>query len=163
MNGHIVRSQIHTNKIIYEPIGFFHTRYSEETGVPRQGTLQPDKDGTIEIIPLYRDALKKLESNEYIIVLYHLDKVKGWESLVKPGGIDSNEKHGLFATRTPARPNPIGFSVLRLNKIEDGILYISGLDAFDGTPVLDIKPFIPSLDCPPNNSKREIKSYNPVR
>jgi len=148
MNAPYVRSQDKTEEIVYKPVGFFHTRYSRATGAPRQGALKPEKRGTIEILPMYQDALTKLESNEYIIVLYHLDKVNGWSSFVKPGGISSNEESGLFATRSPRRPNPIGFGVIRLYKIEKGKLYISGMDAFDGTPVLDIKPFIPALDCP---------------
>jgi tRNA-Thr(GGU) m(6)t(6)A37 methyltransferase TsaA len=140
-------------KIIYEPVGYFHSAYSPQKRAPRQGSLKPDEKATIEILPEYRDALKDLESNEYIIVLYHLNRSKDWDKLVHPGGIKTNKALGMFATRTPRRPNPIGFGVIKLDKIENGILHVRGVDAFNGTPVLDIKPFIPSIDCP-NESKK---------
>jgi tRNA-Thr(GGU) m(6)t(6)A37 methyltransferase TsaA len=91
--------------------------------------------------------LQTLSLFEYIIVIFHFNLVERWEPTVNPPS--SNEEHnfGLFSTRSPKRPNPIGFSIVKLERIKEGVLYLSGVDAFDGTPVLDIKPYLPSVDC----------------
>jgi tRNA-Thr(GGU) m(6)t(6)A37 methyltransferase TsaA len=133
-------------QIIYKPIGVFHTSFTPGTGAPRQGILMPETKGTIEIYPLYHSALKTLDFFEYIIVLYHFSEVERWEPTVNPPGSTEEHDFGLFSTRSPKRPNPIGFSIVKLEKIENGILHISGVDAFEGTPVLDIKPYLPSVD-----------------
>lgn len=132
-------------KIVYEPIGTFHTSYNSNTGAPRQGRFKPEGEGTIELLSAYHEALNGLEDYEYILVFYHLHLVNSWDTMVTPPG--SAKEFGLFATRTPRRPNPIGFSVIKLNKIKNGVLHVSGIDAYDGTPVLDIKPYIPIIDC----------------
>ncbi len=137
---------INNQTISYHPIGEFHTDYNTTTGAPRQGILVPENRGKIEIYPEFRDGLKTLGLFEYIIVIYHFSEVKTWEPIVDPPGSNHEHEFGLFATRSPKRPNPIGFSVIRLNKIENGILHVSGIDAFEGTPVLDIKPYLPSVD-----------------
>ena len=141
--------------INYKPIGEFHTDLTPQTGAPRQGILQPDNKGTIEIYKEYYDALQDLGQYEYIIVLYHMHKSKKWHSFVSPPG--SKRSFGLFATRSPNRPNPIGFSVIKLNGIEGTVLQVSGIDAFDGTPVLDIKPWLPSIDCPSHKNHLKIE------
>jgi tRNA-Thr(GGU) m(6)t(6)A37 methyltransferase TsaA len=149
------KSQNRNTGMNYKPIGIIHTDYSPETGAPRQGILVADNSGTIEIFPEYRQALTTLDSFEYIILIYHFDRVESWDPLVEPPASDHDYEFGLFATRSPRRPNPIGFSVIKLDKIESGILYVRGIDAFDGTPVLDIKPYLPSIDCvnsPQNDS-----------
>lgn len=132
-------------RVVYKPIGFFHTSYTKNTGAPRQGRFKPEGKGSIELYDQYHGALQGLENYEYILVFYHLHQIKGWDIMATPPG--SNRKFGLFATRTPRRPNPIGFSVIKLLRVENGTLYVSGVDAFDGTPVLDIKPYIPVIDC----------------
>lgn len=109
-----ITSQNRTTGMNYKPIGIIHTDYSPETGAPRQGILLADNSGTIEIFPEYRQALTTLDSFEYIILIYHFDKVESWDPI---------------------------------DKIESGKLYVRGIDAFDGTPVLDIKPYLPSIDC----------------
>ncbi len=144
-----------SQQIIYKPIGIFLSHYTPETGAPRQGILKPDVKAKIEIFPEYHGALASLTQHEYIIVLYHLDRVADWSMMVTPPGAD--REFGLFATRTPRRPNPIGFSVLKLDKVENGILYISGTDAFNGTHVLDIKPYIPSWDCLETSGREKIE------
>ena len=133
-------------KIVYHPIGLFHTELTPQTGAPRQGILQPENKGTIEVYPEYQEALLNLEKFEYIIVIYHMHLSKGWHTPVRPP--HSSQAFGLFATRSPNRPNPIGLSVIKLEKIEGNILHVSGIDAYDKTPVLDIKPWLPSIDCP---------------
>jgi len=144
-----------TMTIEYHPIGMFHTKLTPLTGAPRQGILQPENEGIIEIYEDYDDALRELENFEFIIVLYHMHLSKGWYSPVSPPG--SKKPFGLFATRSPNRPNPIGLSVIKLDRIEKNKLYVSGIDAFDGTPVLDIKPWIPSIDCPPHKDYKKIE------
>ncbi len=133
--------------IIYKPIGVFHTEFSTETGAPRQGILIPETKGTIELYPPYHEALRDLSLFEYIIVLYHFSEVEKWEPTVNPPASTHEHNFGLFATRSPKRPNPIGFAIIKLEKIKDGVLYVSGIDAFNNTPVLDIKPYLPSVDC----------------
>ncbi|HOW09008.1 MAG TPA: tRNA (N6-threonylcarbamoyladenosine(37)-N6)-methyltransferase TrmO [Bacteroidales bacterium] len=134
-------------QIVYKPVGVFHSGYSERTGAPRQGILKPDGKGTIEIFNEYQGALKSLELFEYIIVIYHFDKAYNWNLIARPPASDPDLTFGLFATRSPNRPNPIGIATVRLEKTENGKLHVSGIDAFDGTPVLDIKPYLPSIDC----------------
>lgn len=133
--------------IKYIPIGVFHTEFTPQTGAPRQGILMPETKGTIEIFPQYRKALKDLSLFEYIIVLFHFHEVEKWTPEVNPPASTHEHNFGLFATRSPKRPNPIGLSVVKLEKICNGLLYISGVDAFNNTPVLDIKPYLPSIDC----------------
>ncbi|MBN2864280.1 MAG: tRNA (N6-threonylcarbamoyladenosine(37)-N6)-methyltransferase TrmO [Bacteroidales bacterium] len=133
-------------QITYTPIGIIHTDYSPENRAPRQGIFVPEGKGRIDIYPQYQEALQSLELFEYIIVIYHLDKVRGWKHTVKPPESNPDYTFGLFATRTPNRPNPVGIAVIKLEKIENGKLYVSGVDAFDGTPVLDLKPYITQVD-----------------
>jgi len=132
--------------INYKPIGIFHTDYTPETGAPRQGILVPEGKGTIEIYPEYHKGLTTLDLFEYIIVLYHFNQTETWDSIINPPESSHEHNFGVFSTRSPKRPNPIGFSIVKLEKIENGILYLSGVDAFDQTPVLDIKPYLPSVD-----------------
>jgi len=132
--------------ISFRPIGYFRSPYSEKTGAPRQGILEKETEATIQIDEIYRKGLVDLGQFEYIIVIYWFDRTQTWSTMVNPP--KSQHHFGVFATRSPKRPNPIGFSIVRLDGIdlEAGILYLSGVDAFDGTPVLDIKPYLPSID-----------------
>jgi len=142
-------------KIVYHPIGIFHTELTPQTGAPRQGILQPENKGTIEVYPEYQEALWNLEKYEYIIVIYHMHLSKGWHTPVRPPR--STQAFGLFATRSPNRPNSIGLSVIKLEKVEGNILHVSGIDAFNKTPVLDIKPWISSIDCPGGKINLDIE------
>ena len=132
--------------ISFRPIGYFHSPYNEKTGAPRQGVLVKESQATLHIEKPYRKGLRDLIQFEYIIVFYWFDRTETWSPLVNPP--KSKHLFGVFSTRSPKRPNPIGFSIVKLNCIdeENGILYLSGIDAFDGTPVLDIKPYLPSID-----------------
>lgn len=140
---HLLFSQ---DTLKYTPIGVFHTQFTPETGAPRQGILMPETFGTIEIYPEYAEGLRFVSFFEYIIVLYHFSEVEKWEPIIEPPGSTHEHNFGVFSTRSPKRPNPIGFSVVKLDSIRNTILYISGVDAFEGTPVLDIKPYLPSID-----------------
>jgi len=142
-------------KIVYYPIGLFHTELTPQTGAPRQGILQPENKGTIEVYPEYQESLRDLEKYEYIIVIYHMHLSKGWHTPVRPPR--SSRPFGLFATRSPNRPNPVGLSVIKLEKVEGNILHVRGIDAFNKTPVLDIKPWISSIDCPGGKINLDIE------
>jgi len=145
-----------TMTIEYHHIGEFHSNLTLKTGAPRQGILQPENKGTIEIYDEYHEALKDLGQYKYIIVLYHLHLSGKWHPIIRPPG--SKRSFSLFATRSPNRPNPIGFAVIKLNRIDGTSLLVSGIDAFDGTPVLDIKPWLPAIDCPLDKAPLEIES-----
>jgi len=101
--------------------------------------------GTIEMQPEYEDGLKDLDGFSHIILIYHFHLSKGYSLQVKPFLDDT--RRGIFAIRAPRRPNPIGLSVVRLEKIDGTTLYISNVDIVDGTPLLDIKPCVPDFDC----------------
>jgi tRNA-Thr(GGU) m(6)t(6)A37 methyltransferase TsaA len=145
--------------IIFNPIGIFKTEYSPETGGPRQGILRPEGKGEIHIFEEFREGLKDLGLFEYILVIYAFDKAGKWNNLVNPPAATTNHNFGLFATRSPKRPNPIGFTTVRLDDIVDGVLYVSGVDAFDGSPVLDLKPYLPSVDCVKTIHNEQIEKY----
>ena len=102
--------------IKYEPIGYFETEYTMQTGAPRQGMLIDNAKGIINLKEEYVKGLDYLTSFEYIWVIYHFSEAKGWESEVIPP--DSDHEFGVFATRSPRRPNPIGLSLIKLEKIE---------------------------------------------
>ena len=144
-----------SESICFKTIGYFKTPFNQETGAPRHGTLQPESRGRIEILDKYRDALAMLDKFEYIIVLYYFNITQTWSHHVS--SIESPYTFGVFATRTPKRPNPIGFSVVKVDSIKGCTLYVSGIDAFNNTPVLDIKPYIPSVDVVNSRKNREAE------
>jgi len=147
--------EIENMSIDFTPIGEFQTDLSPQTGAPRQGALFPENQGIIEVFPPFGEAMQDLGQYEYIIVLYHMHMSKKWHSKVRPPA--SDREFGLFATRSPNRPNSIGFGVIKLEKVEGRLLYVSGIDAYNGTPVLDIKPWLPSIDCPDSQASLEIE------
>jgi tRNA (adenine37-N6)-methyltransferase len=126
------------------PIGVIHSPYRVKGDAPHQGRLSPTTS-EIEIFPEFAEGLKDVAERPHLIVLYWLDRAdRGTLTAIPP---HSNEEHGVFATRSPDRPNPIGLAVVDLLGIEGDRLIVRGLDAFDGTPVLDIKPYSPEIDC----------------
>lgn len=139
----------------FHPIGVFHSPLTRETGAPRQGRLAPELKATIEIAPAYEDCLKGLEAFSHIYVIFVFDRSRAWSASVTPP--DAPKARGLFSTRSPNRPNPIGITAVRLIKCEGRILHVSGIDAFDQTPVLDIKPYVASIDCIPDANKNVEK------
>jgi len=112
--------------------------------MPIQSAGSRDIAGTIEIEPRYAEGLNDVEGFSHIILIYHFHRAKGHLLRVKPFLDDT--LRGVFATRAPRRPNPIGLSVVRLTRVEGTTLYIEGVDIIDGTPLLDIKPYIPQFD-----------------
>lgn len=128
----------------YQPIGIIHSPHRELSGMPIQPSGAVGVNGWVEVYPAYTDGLKDLEGFSHIILLYHLHKADEAWLHVTPFLDDT--PRGVFATRAPARPNPIGLSVVALRGIEGGRLEIVNVDILDGTPLLDIKPFIPDTD-----------------
>jgi tRNA (adenine37-N6)-methyltransferase len=131
--------------LIYTPIGVVHSPFKEPKNVPIQATASKGTTGTIEVYPEYVAGLKDLEGFSHIILLYHFHLIKDSHLLVKP--FLDDKLHGVFATRSPARPNKIGISTVHLTGIENNTLHIEDLDIVDGTPLLDIKPYVPEFDC----------------
>ena len=133
-------------RIYYTPIGIIHSSFKQLAGMPIQTAYSKNGKGTVELFPQFKQGLKDLEGFSHIMLIYHFHKSKGYDLLCRPF-LDS-VKRGLFATRAPNRPNPIGLSIVRLHEINDGTLSVSSLDVIDGTPLIDIKPYIPQFDSP---------------
>ena len=139
-------------------IAYIHTDFPEKFGIPRQSGLVPELKGTIVFEPEYRspEALKGLEGFTYIWLLWQFEGVKreNWSATVKPPRLGGNKHVGVFATRSPFRPNPIGLSSVKLDGIEmtdkGPVLHVSGIDLRDKTPIYDIKPYLPYADCHPD-------------
>lgn len=130
--------------IVYHPIGFIQTPFEDIAGMPIQPSAASGVRGQVEVYPEYTQALQDLEGFSHIILLYHLHRSQGYQLKVVPF-LDTQER-GLFATRAPKRPNPIGLSVVRLLSVEPPNLTVENVDMLNGTPLLDIKPYIPHFD-----------------
>ena len=132
------------NEITYKPIGIIHSPFKEPKGTPIQPEGARGVAGTVELFPEYAGGLKDIEGFSHLILVYHFHLAGDWKPEVKPY-MDENP-HGVFATRAPARPVPVGVSVVRLTAVEKGVLHIRDVDIVDGTPLLDIKPYVPEFD-----------------
>jgi tRNA-Thr(GGU) m(6)t(6)A37 methyltransferase TsaA len=130
--------------ICYTPIGLIRTPFVEEAGMPIQAVAARDVCGSVELDPAYLPGLRDLTGFSHLILLYHLHRVRGSALEVTP--FLDEQPHGVFATRSPKRPNPIGLSTVRLLGIDGAVLQIADIDVVDGTPLLDIKPYVPQFD-----------------
>lgn len=130
--------------VTFQPIGVLRTPFDNPENMPIQPVSSLAAKGKAIVFPEYSDGLFDLDGFSHIIIIYHLHRVKRQELIVTP--FLDNTSHGLFATRAPVRPNPIGISVVELEKIEDRTLYLANVDMLDGTPLLDIKPYVPDFD-----------------
>ena len=131
-------------EITYRPIGIVHSPFINPEGTPIQSVAAKDIEAVIEIFPEYAEGLKDLDGFSHIYILFHLHLAGGKPLMVVP--FLDTEPHGVFATRSPARPNSIGLSVVLLEKITGNRLYVKNIDILDGSPVLDIKPYISQVD-----------------
>ncbi len=138
------------NEIKYQPIGIIHSPHKQTTGTPIQPTAAEDINGRIEIFPKYLDGLKDLDGFSHIILIFHFHLANKVDLQAKP--FMDNKKRGIFSIRGPNRPNPIGMSIVRLQKIEGNIIHIKDVDIVDKTPLLDIKPYVPKFD-----SREDVK------
>ncbi len=138
----------------FSPIGSIRSCYGEKFGIPRQPGLVKSATATLELIPPYNtpDALRGLNefSHLWIVFVFHQSISESWKATVRPPRLGGNKRIGVFASRSNFRPNPIGLSVVELLKVEETSLRLGGGDFLDGTPVLDIKPYIPYADCIPS-------------
>lgn len=131
-------------EIILKPIGIIHSPFHSLEEMPIQPTSNIGEPGIVEIYPEYIDGLKDLEGFSHIYLLYHLHKIHQSRLLVTP--FLDKEPHGIFATRAPGRPNPIGLSLVQIVRIEDNLIHVDRVDVLDETPLLDIKPFVPEFE-----------------
>ncbi len=142
------------NHLRLEPIGTVTSCFTEKFGIPRQPSLAATAPAVIEIFPPYhlRQAWRGLAefSHIWVVFWFHANSRRSWRPMVRPPRLGGNRKTGVFATRSGFRPNPVGISAVRLEKMEfcrrQTLLHVSGLDVLDQTPVLDIKPYLPWSD-----------------
>lgn len=130
--------------ISLEPIGFISTPFKAKEGMPIQSRLAKGAKGRIELKEEFVPGLLDLDGFSHIILVYYFHESKDFKLQVEP--FLENKKHGVFATRAPKRPNAIGMSVVKLLRIDNNILEVQNIDVLDGTPLLDIKPYIPQFD-----------------
>lgn len=134
-------------KVVYEPIGVVRSPYASLEGMPIQPTGARGTRGTVELAEEYVDALADLEGFSHCYLLYHFHGSDGEAPTTVEPFLDSTER-GLFATRAPRRPNAIGLSVVRIEAIDGASIAVRDVDVLDGTPLLDVKPFVPAFDVP---------------
>ena len=127
----------------FNPIGFVRSPYQDTKQVPKGLGAKHEVEGTIEILPEFEEGLKDIEGFSHLVILWVFDRSEGYELLGKPPSDD--RPHGVFATRSPRRPNPIGLTTVELLAREGRSLRVRGLDMLDSTPVLDLKPYLSSI------------------
>lgn len=132
------------NTFDIQPIGVIHTPFKQAKGTPIQAAFADGAEGVVEVFEAYAAGLKDLEGFERIWLVYWFDRAASCRLEVTP--YMDTQSRGVFATRAPTRPNPIGLSPVKLDRIEGNTLYISDADMLDGTPLLDIKPYSPTFD-----------------
>ena len=143
--------------INYNPIGYVHSPIKTVEDSPIQSVGADNITGFIELDYSLIDGLKDLDGFSHIIVLYHFHKSKNPQLLCKP--FLDNIEHGIFAIRGPNRPNAIGFSIVSIIKIQDNVIHIGNVDILDGTPVLDIKPYVHEFDALINTRSGWLEKY----
>jgi tRNA-Thr(GGU) m(6)t(6)A37 methyltransferase TsaA len=138
--------------VVMRPIGAIHTPFDTQSGTPIQGALARDARGEVEVFEVFRQGLADLDGFSHAVLVYVFHRSEGFRLKVVPY-LDDRER-GLFATRAPRRPNPIGLTVVRLVEVDEaaGRLIVEGVDMLDGTPLLDIKPHVPAFE--PNGEVR---------
>jgi tRNA-Thr(GGU) m(6)t(6)A37 methyltransferase TsaA len=130
--------------IEFRQIGIIHSPFKDPEGTPIQPSGAMGVEGTVEVFSDYQKGLEDLAGFSHIFLIYYFHLAKKMALKVKP--FLDDQMHGVFATRAPSRPNPIGISIVHLLKIEGGTLYVQDIDVVDQTPLLDIKPYVPDFD-----------------
>ena len=133
------------NTFALTPIGRIHSPFLTKEAAPSQGAFVADASGQVEIFPEYEDGLKDIDTFSHLILIYHFDRA-GKIELVRKTFLDDTP-HGVFASRHPCRPNGLGLTVVRLIRRERNLLHVAGIDVLDGTPLIDVKPYIHRFDC----------------
>jgi tRNA (adenine37-N6)-methyltransferase len=134
----------------FQPIGHVRSPYQSTQQVPKGFDAKHDVEGILEILPQFEAGLTDVEGFSHLIVLWVFDRAEGFELLATPP--TDNRQHGVFATRSPQRPNPIGLTVVELLRRQKTFLHVRGVDMLDGTPILDLKPYLSSI--PPEMLRR---------
>lgn len=132
------------NTVTYTPIGIIETEFEDPVNMPIQPSGAEGVPGKVILEKKYAEGLKDLEGFSHIMLVYHFHKCSNVRLRAQP--FLENTEHGIFATRGPSRPNPVGLSVVRLESIEDNVLHITNADMLNGTPLLDIKPYVREFD-----------------
>ncbi len=127
-----------------QPIGFIHSPYHDTSSIPRGLGARHVTEGAIELLREFEPGLEDIEGFSHLFVLWEFDRAEGFDLIAHPPA-DEKRPHGVFATRSPRRPNPIGLTVVELLGRDGGSLRVRGVDMLDGTPVLDIKPYLSSV------------------
>jgi len=135
------------SQIVYEPIGIIHSPFTEARGMPIQAAGAEGVSGSVELLDEFCAGLKDIEGFSHIILVYHFHLSTGYTLEARP--FLDDVPRGIFAMRGPARPNPIGISVVRLVSVDRCTLHVEDVDIVDGTPLLDIKPYVPDFDWRP--------------
>ena len=135
-----------SSEVVCRPVGIVRSRFTEATGMPIQTAGAPEETGRVEVFAEFAPGLRDIEGFDYLILVTHLHLCAHERLEVVPFLEQDNASHGVFATRAPARPNRLGLSIVRLTSVEGSTLHFSGNDMMDGTPVLDIKPYVPKFD-----------------
>jgi len=125
------------------PIGVIHSPYTDTAQIPKGCGARHDAEGVLEILPEFEQGLKDIEGFSHLYVIWVFDRASGYDLLGTPP--TDTRPHGVFATRSPRRPNPIGLTVVRLLGREATRLHVVGVDMLEGTPILDIKPYLTSI------------------
>jgi tRNA-Thr(GGU) m(6)t(6)A37 methyltransferase TsaA len=133
-----------TQPFVYHLIGMIHSPFRDIADMPIQPAGARGVAGTVAIDEKYQEGLKDIEGFSHLILIYHFHLSRGHSLQVKP--FLDDEERGVFATRAPRRPNPVGLSVVRLVRVEGSVLHIEDVDIVDGTPLLDLKPYVPLFD-----------------
>jgi len=143
--------------IVLRPIGIVRSPYRETKGTPIQGVFGDTTEACVEVQPKYVKGFQDLDGFSHAILLYHFHRSEKEEIITEP--YLEKRSRGIFATRSPHRPNHIGLSVIRIRRIEGNRMYFTEVDVLDGTPVLDIKPYVPQFDCRPDASSGWIEKH----
>ena len=145
------------NKIILEPIGIIHSPYKESKDIPIQGVFKSEVEAWIELKDKYINGLKDLDQFSHAIIIYYFHKSEREDVEGRP--YLEQEKHGIFAIRSPHRPNHIGFSIVNIKQIERNRMVFLEVDVLDGTPVLDIKPYVRYFDSRENTVSGWVEKH----
>jgi tRNA (adenine37-N6)-methyltransferase len=127
----------------FKPIGFIQSPYQESASIPKGLGAKHDDVGVLQLLPEFEAGLADIEGFSHLFVLWAFDRIEGFDLVARPPS--DNRSHGVFATRSPRRPNPIGLTVVQLLRRDGVSLHVRGVDMLDGTPILDIKPYLSSI------------------
>ena len=149
--------EMHSEKVVYKPIGVVASSFNE----PSDPKVMRNAESTLILDEKYLGALDGLDRYRYLLVIYHIDRSPGYRERVHPMGDYSIPERGVLATRSPCRPNSIGITVAEILTMEGNKIRVTGLDALNGTPILDIKPYEEHFDSPVGIERERDPGYRP--